>query len=123
MSAHPFLTSQAAYLPKAGPSSVYAFHNRHGSNTSLDFISSGTTTSTTHTQYFASIQTPIDRDCLLWMERESAASHVFGSVASRGRGLRLEQRAESRKREEEQRLREEDEKAAKKSERRKGRWF
>ncbi|TYJ58173.1 hypothetical protein B9479_000997 [Cryptococcus floricola] len=121
MSAHPFLTSQAAYLPQAS-AAVYS-HSRHGSTTSLDSMSSGTTTSTTHTHRSSSSQSPIDRDCLLWMQRESTGCHVFGSVANRGRGLSLEQRAESRKREEEQRLMQEEEKASKKSEKRRGRWF
>ncbi|OCF59252.1 hypothetical protein L486_03755 [Kwoniella mangroviensis CBS 10435] len=110
MSTHPFFVNQTPFLPSgskntiySSPSSVYASssntHSRTQSSTSVNTLASvESTTSTTSTSSISSTSscfsrsTPIDRECLRWMQRESDHEHIFGSVSSRANGLSVEER-------------------------------
>ncbi|WVQ83941.1 hypothetical protein IAT38_006085 [Cryptococcus sp. DSM 104549] len=137
MAPHPFLVNQTPFLPTSKPisPSVYACttstHNRNQSSTSINTIASeASTTSTTSTSTSFLSYTPpppIDGKCLLWMQRESEAEHIFGSVSRRGKSLSFEERSVLRSIEENKRQAEEEEaRRAQKAERRKGvvgKWF
>ncbi|WVW78907.1 hypothetical protein I302_100870 [Kwoniella bestiolae CBS 10118] len=112
MSTHPTFVNQTPFLPSgpiasssknttySNPSSIYASssttHSRTQSSTSVNTlasdISTNSTQSTSSTSSSFSRSTPIDRECLRWMQRESDSDHIFGSVSSRGNGLSMEER-------------------------------
>ncbi|WVQ97677.1 hypothetical protein IAU59_004791 [Kwoniella sp. CBS 9459] len=144
---HPFFVDQAPYLRNAvassskhtiySASSVYSCtesspsksssHARTNSTTSVNTLASETSTTSTCTSTLSfSRSTPIDRECLRWIQREDNENdHIFGSVSCRGRGLSIEEREVKRRAMEEEGVRAaelaEAEKKAIKAERRKGR--
>ncbi|WWC59001.1 uncharacterized protein I303_101547 [Kwoniella dejecticola CBS 10117] len=84
-------------------SAHYGAHARTNSSTSVNTLasdisisSSASTSSISSTSSSASSSfsrsTPIDRECLRWMQRESDCDHIFGSVTSRGNSLSVEER-------------------------------
>ncbi|WWD00143.1 hypothetical protein V866_007051 [Kwoniella sp. B9012] len=112
MSIHSFFVNQTPFLP-SGPiassskdticsnsSAIYASssntHSRTQSSTSVNTLASVESTTSTScissTSSSFSRSTPIDRECLRWMQRESDAEHIFGSVSSRASGLSMEER-------------------------------
>ncbi|WWD08111.1 hypothetical protein V865_006222 [Kwoniella europaea PYCC6329] len=112
MSTHPFFVNQTPFLPSgpiassskntiySNPSSIYvsisSTHSRTQSSTSVNTLASvestTSTSSITSTSSSFSRLTPIDRECLRWMQRESDSEHIFGSVSSRANGLSVEER-------------------------------
>ncbi|OCF37737.1 hypothetical protein I317_04059 [Kwoniella heveanensis CBS 569] len=115
---HPFFVNQTPYLRDAvassskhtrtiySPFSVYtqpesSSHMRTKSTTSVNTLASETSfASTTSSSSTSSLSraTPIDRECLRWMQRETHEDdHIFGSVACRGRSMSIEEREVKRR--------------------------
>ncbi|WRT65183.1 uncharacterized protein IL334_002126 [Kwoniella shivajii] len=102
MSIHPFFVDQTPYLPVASSSkttiyplsSIYtlpnssATHSRTNSSASINTLASETSI----TSNAFSRSTPIDTNCLRWMQNELDSDHIFGSVADRGKSLSIEER-------------------------------
>ncbi|WVQ68816.1 uncharacterized protein L199_007025 [Kwoniella botswanensis] len=112
MSIHPFFVNQTPFLPSgpvassskntiySNPSSIYASssntHSRAQSSASINTLASVESTTSTSsissTSSSFSRSTPIDRECLRWMQRESDSEHIFGSISSRANSLSVEER-------------------------------
>ncbi len=110
---HPFLTDQTPFLnrisstssidsassvisasPSTSSASPWDTRSSSHSKLSLSRLSSSTSTSGTRipSQTASSIP-PVDLACFRFMSASSAADHLFGSVASRGSSLSVEERA------------------------------